>query len=68
MKLIYCMVSKYNSYMYDVDGCYTDDLDVLEHWVECGINSVVVLDAYSLGIIANLTDTEQIIEFIENNR
>ena len=56
---IYCIVDpRDNSYDYETDGMWTDDLGALKLWQLLGIPEVVVLDPLSMELIARLDNSE----------
>lgn len=63
-RYIYCMVSLDGHYDYENQSTTCNDTDTLMFWVQCGINKVVVLDAFSMELLMTLSDSNQIEEYV----
>ena len=58
-KYIYCIVDpRDNSYDYETDGWWTDDIGCLRLWQLLGIPKVVFLDALSMELCASYDNAE----------
>ena len=57
--LIWCIVNpKDNTYDYDRNGYWTDDLGALYLWQLLGVPEVVALDALSMELVETYTNDE----------
>ena len=52
-----------NSYDYELDGLWTDNIEVVQIWINAGVEHFVLLDPLSLGLIASY-DNETMQEYV----
>lgn len=65
-KFIYCLVNPTdNSYDYETDGCWTDDLGALRLWQLLGVQQVVALDVLSMELVL-VFNNEELDEYLNN--
>lgn len=58
-KFIICMVDTTdNCYDYELNGCWTDNLEVAQLWLNAGVQQFVLLDALSMELVANYDAAE----------
>ena len=58
-KFIICMVDTTdNSYDYSINGCWTDDIEAAQIWVNAGVQHFVLLDALSMELVASYDAAE----------
>ena len=58
-KFIICMVDTTdNSYDYELDGCWTDNIEVVQLWLNAGVQQFVLLDALSMELVASYDAAE----------
>lgn len=62
---IYCIVHDDNSYDYETNGYWTDDLSVLEIWQRLGVKQVVKLDPLSYELLETF-DNSELLDYIEH--
>lgn len=63
-KFIICIVDpKDNTYDYELDGLWTDSLEVAQVWINAGIEQFVLLDALSLELVSSF-DHDDLQEYI----
>lgn len=56
---IYCIVDPQdNSYDYETDGMWCDNLDTRDAWFRAGVKSVVCLDALSMELICTINNND----------
>ena len=65
-KFIYCIVDpRDNSYDYEKNGYWTDDLGTVQLWQLLGVPSVVALDALSMELVCSY-DNDELAKMLED--